>query len=220
MARRSLNKETGALELEEINVPKDASWIKTEVELVEGKGTPTSSYLTMRLMHLLKIAPGSLRKVMIRNIWNLESILELHKKLADKDKPLSPDEAVAQTKSVTSQEAAMTQSGHRITGAKVRGGKKGGLGEVLDYWETNQETLKDGNKNQAVVDKNNADLQKAGLTREQAVKGEFLYDYDIEIELSPIDAPAAPQGGTGAPGLPAVVPVGPSGSDDKQPGGP
>jgi hypothetical protein len=47
-------------------------------------------------------------------------------------------------------------------------------------------------------------LSDAGLTREQAISGEFFYDYDIEVTLEPLEGAAPPQGG-GSPTV--VVPV-------------
>ena len=52
--------------------------------MVEGKGTPTASYLTMRLMRLLGVEAGSLKTVALKNIWNLRTILEIRRMMKDK----------------------------------------------------------------------------------------------------------------------------------------
>jgi hypothetical protein len=188
MGRRAVNTETGALELQEINVPPEAKWIPTEPPLVEGKGTPTAAYVSMRLMQKLGVAAGTLRTVMIKNIWNLRAILELRKLELD---GVARDQAVARTNSVTSQETALTQSGHRISGARVKPGtgKSETLREVLEYWETKQETLKEPDP--AIVKQHDKILDEFGLTREQANSEPFFWDYDIEVFVEP-----APGGGT------------------------
>jgi hypothetical protein len=167
---------------------------------VEGKGTPTAAYISMRLMKMLGIGSGSLKTVLIRNIWNLDAIL----KLRELEKTTPRDEAVGKTSSVSSQETALTQSGHKITNVRVKPdtGKVGSLKEVLDYWETEQETRSDPNPD--IVKRNNKTLSDAGLTREQAISGEFFYDYDIEVTLEPLEGAAPPQGGGS---LTVVVPV-------------
>jgi hypothetical protein len=200
MGRRALNVKTGELQMQEIKVPPEAKWINTETPLVEGKGTPTSAYITMRLMRMLGIASGSLKVAVIKNIWNLRAILELRAL----EKSMPRDQAVAKTNSVTSQETALTQSGHKVTSARVKPGtgKMATLKELLEYWETEQETLKQ--PNQKIVDQHKAILDEFKLTREQALGEDFFWDYDIEIQLEPIE-PAA--GGPPATGAPTVVPV-------------
>jgi len=118
MGKRALNVKTGEFQMQEINVPPEAKWASTETPLVEGRGTPMSAYVTMRLMKLLGIKAGSLKVAVIKNIWNLRAILELRAS----EKAVGRDVAVAKTNSVTSQETALTQSGHKITSVKVRPG--------------------------------------------------------------------------------------------------
>ena len=67
---------------------------------------------------------------------------------------------------------------------KTTEGKTGTLKEVLDYWDTAQEKL--SKPDPKLVEENNAILAKYGLTREQALREEFNYDYDIEVELKPL----------------------------------
>ena len=182
MGRRALNTATGELEMQEINVPPEAGWINTETPMTKGKGTRTATYVTMRLMRLLGIRPGTLKKVTIKEIWNLKAILQLRSLEAA---GLSRDQAVARTSSVTSQEGAIVQSGHRITGVKMKAGtgKVESLEEVLNYWEREQPKL--DKPDQAVVAQHNEILKKFGLTREDAANEKFFWDYDIEISLAP-----------------------------------
>ncbi|HYN93132.1 MAG TPA: hypothetical protein VES42_04720, partial [Pilimelia sp.] len=210
MGRRAINPKTGEVEMQEISVPPEARWINTDPPLVEGKGTPTAAYVSMRLLKLLGVAAGSVKTVLIRNIWNLEAILELRKLEAT----LPRDEAVAKTNSVTSQETALTQTGHRVTGVRVKPGtgKVASLKEVLEYWETERETLKEPNPD--IVKRHNKILEDYKLTREQATSGKFFWDYDIEVSLEPLPGAGPPAGGGPAPGLPTVVPVPNAGDKD------
>lgn len=200
MARRVVNTKTGAIELQEIRVPPEAKWIKTDTPLVEGKGTPTASYLTMRLMQLVGVKAGSLKTLVVRDVWNLRAILELRKLLAE-DPTLTREQAVMRTNTITSQETAVTQSGHRMGSARVTEGKWGSLKDVLDYWETRQEALTEPDPK--IVEQHNATLREFGLTREQALNGKFNYDFDIEVSLEPLEGGGGGSQG-GAPGVPPV----------------
>ncbi len=209
MARRAYDPKTKSLQMQEIKVPEEARWIKTEPSMVEGRGTPTASYLTMRLMRLLGVEAGTLKTVVMKNIWNLRTILEIRR--AMKENPtLTKAQAARSSSSITSQEAAFTQSGHDVVDVKTTEGKVGTLKEVLDYWDTAQEKLPQPDPE--LVKANNAILEKYGLTREQALSQEFNYDYDIEVELKPLADPNAGGAATGGQ-LPVLVPAGSSHDD-------
>jgi hypothetical protein len=206
MGERALNIRTGELEMREIKAPRGASWIKTETPMIEGKGTPTASYITMRLMRLLGIAPGTLKRVTVKNIWNVEAILQLRSLEAA---GFSRDQGVARTSSVTSQEASIVQSGHAITGVKVIGGKEASLEEALTYWEKDQGKL--DKPDPAIVARYDEILKRYGLTHEEAINGTFFWDYNIEITLSPM-----PKGVTPSTRAPIVVPVPARREEDKK----
>ena len=210
MGKRAVNTKTGALELHEINVPREAGWIETESPVVEGKGTRTAAYVTMRLMRILGIAAGSLKSIVVRNIWNLRAVLELRQLEAQ---GIPRNRAVLETNSVTSQETALTQSGHRISGAKVTGGRWATLKELLDYWETKRETLKEADPE--IAKQHDKILKDFGLSREQATSQKFFWDYDIEISLEAAEGGAPTPKGTG---IPPIIPVLPKADSEDEEG--
>ena len=195
MAKRRINLATGAIDLQEINVPKEAGWIQIKPELVQGQGMRTAAYLTMRQMHVLEVQAGSLRTITVRDLYNVKALLEL-RDIRAKDSTLTLAQAVMQTNSITSQEAAIIQSGHTMGAATIKEntGKKGPLDDVLKYWETKQGTQNE--RDPEIMKRHDALLQTHGLTREQAETQEFFFGFDIEIPLTPL---ANAGGATGAP---------------------
>ena len=105
-------------------------WIPTEPPLVEGKGTPTFTVMTLRTMKVFGIAPGSLRRLIVRANHHVESVLQLAQRERNGQ---SLDEAVLETTAYLSLETPMIQSGHAIRSVHVHGGRRAPLADLLDW---------------------------------------------------------------------------------------
>ncbi|HEY4055699.1 MAG TPA: hypothetical protein VGM39_03795 [Kofleriaceae bacterium] len=68
--------ETGTYVMMDALLP-GVRWIPTDPPLVDGKGTPAFTYLTLRTMKGFGIAAGSLRRLVVRANHHVESVLQL-----------------------------------------------------------------------------------------------------------------------------------------------
>lgn len=105
-------------------------WIPSEVPLVEGKGTPTFTYLTLRTMKVFGIAAGSLRRLIVRPNAHVESVLQLSQRERNGQ---HLDEAVRETTAYLSLETPMIQSGHAIRSVRVTGGRRSPIEDLLAW---------------------------------------------------------------------------------------
>ncbi len=143
--------------------------------MIQGRGTPTQTFLTLRQMKMLEKKAGmdaaSLEKVKMSTIQNIEGICQLHQALESGAKP---EELMANNESRRYAETTLTQIGKKIKSAKVIGGMKTPFKQLLDHYERG-----DAKKRQ------NFDklLQQYKITRDTVV----LWNYDIEFELMPFD---------------------------------
>jgi hypothetical protein len=147
-------------------------------------GTPTQTYLTLRQMKALGVEYGGLKKIKMKTIQNVQSVIELEVlSRAVKKGDMTIHEAVNRTYSLTYAQTPITQSGHRIVSVKfVEGPKKRQLGQLLDHYERGNSRTKPKIKEK--VDAHNALIEKYGggvVTRETEVS----WDYEIEIEVAP-----------------------------------
>jgi hypothetical protein len=104
-------------------------WIPSAVPLTE-RGVPAFTYLTIRLMKQFGIAPGTLRRLVVRGQHHVESVLQLAQAEAA-GTPL--DVAVRDTVSYLSVETPMVQASHRVIGVRVVGGRRDRIAALLDW---------------------------------------------------------------------------------------
>ena len=57
------------------------SWIQNEVPMIEGKGTPTQTYMTLRIMKILGVGFGEPVTARMSTIQNIEAIMQLEQQV-------------------------------------------------------------------------------------------------------------------------------------------
>jgi hypothetical protein len=112
------------------NIPKPLRWVPTDPEMVQGKGTPLETYMTMRQLRILEDQIGKSleitapRVVEMTTILNEKTIAQLAKAAPGVEPPSRVlNQAILSTDSVTYAKNTITQSGGRIAGARVEGGR-------------------------------------------------------------------------------------------------
>jgi hypothetical protein len=116
--QRAYNPATKTFEMRNAFLEELPRWVNEGTPMVEGKGTPTVTYLTMRQMKLLGIDFAGLAKVKMSTIQNIKAIIQLH---VLRMKGVDPNDAVLQTHSVQYAETTIVQSGHKVVAAEVKG---------------------------------------------------------------------------------------------------
>ncbi|HTL84067.1 MAG TPA: hypothetical protein VL856_02725 [Acidimicrobiia bacterium] len=176
---RAYDPFTKKLEMREALLEDLPRWIDDGgVPLVEGKGTPTVAYLTMRQMKHLGVEYGELTTVKMSSIQNIRAIIELHLARAQ---GIDPNVAVLDTHSVKYADTSIVQSGHRVVGAKVGGNVWEKPLDALLEWRETRGTY--GVRDPAIAaehDKMIAEYGKGLVTRDTVV----WMNYDIELQLS------------------------------------
>jgi hypothetical protein len=150
------------------------SWIQNDVPMVPGKGTPTQTYMTLRIMKILGVGFGEPVIAKMSTIQNIEAIMQLEQQVRA---GVPQDQAVMNTESVTYGKTNIQQGGNQIDSAQVEGGRRTPIGDLLDHYETHGRP--GGPKDPAVVAEHDALLKKYGFQRTD----EMLWDYDIELKL-------------------------------------
>lgn len=115
---RAYNPKTKTFEMRNAFLDKLPRWIEGGTPLVDGKGTPTVAYLTMRQMKMLGVNYAALEHVKMSTIQNVKAIIQLH---VLRQKGVDPDVAVMQTHSIQYAETTIVQSGHKVVAAHVSG---------------------------------------------------------------------------------------------------
>jgi hypothetical protein len=112
------------------NIPKNLRWVPTEPEMVPGRGTPLETYMTMRQMRILEGKTGRPLDITAPRVFEMTTILNERTiaqlaKAAPGLKPPSTalNQAILSTDSVMYAKNSITQSGGRIAGARVEGGR-------------------------------------------------------------------------------------------------
>ncbi|HEY4176443.1 MAG TPA: hypothetical protein VGM90_06415 [Kofleriaceae bacterium] len=151
-------------------------WIPHEPPLVEGKGIPTFTMMTLRTMKMFGIGPGSLRRLIVRANHHVESVLQLAQR---EHNGQSLDEAVLETTAFLSLETPMIQSGHTVASVRVAGGTRAPLAELL-AWHEQRAMPAD------VPRPDRSTAHAALLTKHHRAPSDVaLFGYEIHIELAP-----------------------------------
>jgi hypothetical protein len=193
---RRLNVATGELQMLEAFLrssqaaPEIKNAVPSEVELKTGKGTSTVAYATLRQLRTQGVEMGSLRRIVMRDIENFRSICRLE--WMRRNFPTrSLNQLVMDTDSVSYASTAAEQSGSRVVGGQLTGGRVQPIGNLMGRYlheaaEGGAETV------QRVRAEQDAILQRYGFDRQTPM----LTNFDIELSLEPIP----PQGPAPAPG--------------------
>jgi hypothetical protein len=175
-AQRAYNPATGefqAMEMHLHNVPPELRFVD-----VGGRPVPLSDYLTMRIMRQLQVPAGSLRTFRIVGVENVRAVLELEQAVRG---GTPADQAVLQTQAVRYNERAITSAGGgRVLAARVEGGSRVPLSELLATWEGTTPPPD-------MVARHNRILQDFNLTREQAAGYEVHSNFDVVLSLLPAE---------------------------------
>jgi Domain of unknown function (DUF4157) len=169
---RAFNPKTGKAELRNAFLNDLPAWIDNSVPLVNGRGIPTVSYITMYQLRKLGADFGKITKLKMSTIQNIEAILQLE---ALRRQKIPLDEAILQTHSVEYAETSIIQSGQEISSAKVdlTGAWRDPIDDLMKHFEGGD--LK-------IIAKHNDLLKKYGLKRT-----DLMYaNYDIELSLKPL----------------------------------
>jgi uncharacterized Zn-binding protein involved in type VI secretion len=176
--QRTYDAKNKKLILEEAFLDKMPSWSSEGVPMVDGKGTPMVTYLSIWQMKKLGVRFGELKSVKMSTIQNVEAVMQLHVAMKEAgvtsmDAALAQkteDALVAKTHSVQYARTTIEQSGHSIAAVRIdkSNGGKASLAYLMDAqkWPPERQT---------------AMLNKYGLKATDQV----LYDYDIHIDVVP-----------------------------------
>ena len=192
MMNRGFNPNTGEVVFHYAfldGIPKEMRWVPTDPPMVAGKGTPLETYMTMRQMKMLEsetgkaISAGAARTIKLSTIVNDRTLAELAK-AAPGAKPPSPaiDKAILDTHSVQYAQNSITQTGGKISAARVEGG-------------TLQTARQAGISTEAMT--------QYGLKPSDTV----LSGFDIILDVVPADGAAPPAVKPSVPGAIPLVPT-------------
>ena len=147
-----------------------------EPTMIQGKGTPTQTFLTLRQMKLLEQHAGmktaNLEKVKMSTIQNVEAILQLEQL---KRKGLKAEDALMQTHSKQYAETTLVQAGKKIVSGKIVGGVETPIMTLLQHYEAGQKNRQENFQKL---------LDKYAVARTDKV----LWNYDIEFEVDNFDS--------------------------------
>ena len=163
-------------------IPLAMRMVRTQPEMLPGRGTPLEAYMTMRQMRIIESRTGATfsgtRTVHMSTIINARTIAELA--LAEAG-GTPTNQAILNTHSVQYARNSIVQSGGRIQSASVTGGRIVRAGDVMTASE----------------------LAQHNLRADQHVR------YSFDIDLLVVPAESAPGGGPGDPvRVPAPLPSG------------
>jgi hypothetical protein len=150
------------------------SWIQNEVPMAS-KGTPTVTYMTLRIMKILGVSFGEPVTVKMSTIQNVRAVMQLEQQVRA---GVPADQAVMDTHSVQYAKTSIQQGGNQVVSAEVEGGVRTQAEELLDHYE--RHGVPDGPKDPAVVAEHDALLKEYGFERNDVVR----WNYDITLKLS------------------------------------
>jgi hypothetical protein len=171
---RAWNPKTGEFVMKNAFMGDAPSWIQNDVPMAPGKGTPTQTYMTLRIMKILGVGFGEPVTARMTTIENIEAIMQLERQVRA---GVPPDEAVMKTESLGYGKTNIQQGGNQIVSGHVEGGRRIPIDVLLQHYES----VPGGQKNPAVVAQHDAWLKQYGFERSD----EMLADYDIELKLRP-----------------------------------
>src|SRR5262249_22229438 len=129
-------------------IPAGDQWVD-----VNGQRMRLQTYLTLRQMRALGVAFGSLETVKMSTIQNALAVMQLDQALK---RGIPLDQAVLQTHSVQYAQRTIIPAGEKIVGARVEGGARTPINDMLSHYEARDPSL---------IPKNNKLLADYGLTR-------------------------------------------------------
>lgn len=141
--------------------------------MVEGRGTPLVTYVTLRQMRKFEIGYAEAKQVKMSTIQNVRAICQLENAIRQ---GIPLNQAILDTHSVTYATASIIQSGGRIASARVEGGVHTEFTELLEHYEGSGR----GRDMAAVTEHRNL-LTQYGIARDDTV----LWNYNIHLEIVP-----------------------------------
>lgn len=178
---RAYNPQSEILEMHNAFLDEVPRWIDHSRPLVDGKGTPTVTYLTIRQMKILMVPFGAVTKVKMSTIQNLKAIIQLHvRRMRGED----PNVGVLRTHSVHYAETSLVQSGHRVVSAEVTGNiwKDRPLGMLMEHYERGDPDA--AQRHDQLIQ----DFGEGLVTRDTHV----WMNYDILLKTAPFSGEPAP----------------------------
>ncbi|MFB6782135.1 hypothetical protein ACFCX0_33290 [Streptomyces sp. NPDC056352] len=154
-------------------IPREMRWVTAGTQMVEGRGTPLVTYVTLRQMRKFEIGYAEAKQVKMSTIQNVRAICQLENATR---RGIELDQAILDTHSVTYATASIIQSGGRIASARVEGGVHTPFTELLEHYEGSGR----GRDMTAVAEHRNL-LTEYGIARGDTV----LWNYNIYLEIVP-----------------------------------
>jgi len=142
------------------------------------KGVPLATFVQMVQMRKLGVDAGRLQRVHMNNIENLQTIIQLNIAAREQKVPLQQLDVSAILASHSARYVAtpMIQTGHKIVGARIIGGARGTLSDILDAQESGDYKRQ--------VEAARRLLADHGLPEDV----ELVMNFEIELDLAPVDS--------------------------------
>lgn len=160
-------------------IPAEYRWVNEgSVPLVEGRGTPLQTYVTLMQMRSENIGLGQVTSGHLSTVINARTCCELASlgRRYAPGTPLGklPSRLIERTQSGTYGMTNITQAGGKVRGMRIEGGYEDTVGEVVKGSDMDDD----------------AKLKELGLSRTDKT----LYGFDIVVDIEP---PSSPTSGVG-----------------------
>jgi hypothetical protein len=173
---RAYDPTTKTFEMRNAFLEDVPTWIKDGAPMVENKGTPTVTWLSLRQMKVLGVDYAAPKTVKMSTIQNIKAIIQLAVLRA---RGVDVNQAVLKTHSVQYAETTIIQSGMRVKEAKVKGDIwDQPIDSLMKHFENNSP---DPAATRAKHDKLLADFGEGVVDRNTKV----WMNYDIELTVEP-----------------------------------
>jgi len=136
--------------------------------------TRVTAYAQMRQMQRFGVGSGAVTRVTMKDVQAIETLCQLE--AARRRFGLGYDQldrVLPRTKSLTYAGTPLIQAGHRVTSAKMSGGRKRTMGKMIEEFDDKPETYEAGKRT----------AEAYGIRPEDEVWTDF--DIDIELEKAP-----------------------------------